>query len=272
MPWELIEQLGAEDGSIGENGRREIPYLVRGDGTSDSPGLAMAEAYADAPADLDGFAKVGATVESLGGYVYQVVVQYAAPALAAFTRPAADAPNRVVFSTRGGTVNVKKSLATVASVGRPPDDPPPSFGQLINVTDDGVEGVDIIAPVHTKTVTRYLADATVNTAFENTIADLTGTVNNATFLGRAAGEVLFVGADSNPRGDGVTEVTYEFLIRKNQTGIAVDDLDTFNQKGHEYAWFRVRQANTASGVILRPAYGYVERVYPEADFTPLGIS
>lgn len=270
MTWELIEQLGAEDGSIGESGRREIPYLVRGDGTSSEPGEAMAAAYADAPDTLDGFPKSGATVESLGGYVYQVAIQYASPSLAPFQRPPAEAPNRVVFSTRGGTINVKKSLETVYAVGRT-DDPPPSFGQLVNVTDDGVEGVDIVVPTHTKTITRYLDDDDVDEAFENTIADLTGCVNDDTFLGRAAGEVLFMGADSNPRGDGVTEVVYEFLIRKNQTGIVVDDLDPFDQKGHEYVWFRVRQASTAGGVILRPAYGYVERMYPDADLSDLGL-
>lgn len=270
MAWEVIEQLGSEDGSTGATGRRQIPYLVRGDGTSDSPGEAMAEAYDAAPSELDGYPKTGATVESLGGHTWQVVVEYTAPALAVLGRPPANAPNRVVFSTRGGTMNVKRSLETIASVGRD-DDPPPSFGSLVNVTDDGVDGVDIVVPYHTKTITRYLESATVNLSFENNIANLTGCVNDASFLGRDAGEVLFEGAESNPRDDGVTEVTYSFVIRANQEDIQVDDLDQFNQKGHEYVWFRVRQASTTSGVILRPAYGYVERMYPLADLSALGV-
>lgn len=270
MAWEVIEQLGAEDGSTGATGRRQIPYLVRGDGTSVSASDAMAEAIAAAPSSLGGFPLTGASVESLGGHTWQVMVEYASPSLAGSARPAAGAANRVVFSTRGGTMNVKRSLETVDSVGRT-DDPPPSFGSLVNVTDDGVEGVDIVVPYHTKTITRYLESAMVDLTFEQTIADLTGCVNNNTFLGRAAGEVLFEGAESNPRDDGVTEVTYSFVIRKNQTDIQVDDLDQFDQKGHEYVWFRVRQANTTSGVILRPAYGYVERMYPLANLSDLGI-
>ena len=180
---------------------------------------------------------------------------------------------KVSFDTTGGTQHVTQSLATTGYHGSGTFDFTPDFKGAIGVTKNGVDGVDIVVPSLSRQETHYFAVADVDDTYINAIADLTGKVNNATFRGRAAGEVLFLGASGQNIDSEKAEITFRFGISPNVTGLTVGDITGIAKKGWEYLWVRyedhVDESNEA--LVKRAVNVYVERVYNNGDFSVLGI-
>lgn len=267
--------LGSGDGRASDNPGYSIKYLPRGTGDiGDTDAAVMAAVLAAAPSTYEGLPIIGAQISARGGWVWEVEVEYRPSSFKLTPKPVAGDPNKRSFSSKGGTQNIKASLETVWADSAGGLAVVPDFGNLINVTDDGVEGVDIVVPGWRETITRYLDNATVTGgSFKATIYGLTGKVNDDTFLGFEAGEVLFLGVDASQRdSDGVWEITYEFEARPNRTGIEVSDIPAFDQEGWHYAWFRTMPADEGAGITRKPSHVYVERVYESGDFSALGVS
>jgi hypothetical protein len=185
--------------------------------------------------------------------------------------------SRVTFSTTGGTARITTSLETVSSYKQAGDaNPIPDFGQSIGVTREGdVQGVDIVVPALKLQISYRQPYATITDAYVRTLELMTGTVNNASWKGRAAGEVLFMGADG-VQGTAVDpELTYQFLRLPNISGQTIGDIVNVAKKGHEYLWVifedRIPGGGAAPFIPKKPKYVKVERVYPTTDFSALGI-
>lgn len=267
--------LGSGEGRASDNPGYTLKYLPKGTGDGgDTDAAVMAAVIAAAPSTYEGLPLLGVQLRPLGGWVWEAEAEYRPSSFKLTPKPVAGDPNKRSFSSKGGTQNIKASLTTIFADSATGLTEIPDFGKLINVTDDGVEGVDIVVPGWRETVTRYLSDAAVNASgFKSTIYGLTGKVNDASFLGFAAGEVLFIGVDASQRdSDGVWEITYEFEARPNRTGIEVGDIPAFNQEGWQYAWFRTMPADDGAGITRKPSHVYVEQVYDEGDFSLLGVS
>jgi len=179
-------------------------------------------------------------------------------------------PSEFSFDTTGGSAHITTSLGTTSY----PSMASPDYKNSINVTNDGVEGVDILAPKFSfqlKLVLNY-DDATMLT-YALTLAALTGTTNDDTFKGFAEGEVLFAGAVGSKRTGGNWEVTYYFEAEENITGLTIGDITGIEKKGWEYLWVVfVKYEDTALHMIVeRPNAVYVEQVYYASDFSVLGV-
>ena len=184
------------------------------------------------------------------------------------------------FDTGGGTQHITQALATIAryvASGTAGD-----HKGAIGVTRENVEGVDIVVPVYNFSETHYLANATVDavdpTNYKQGLFNLTGKVNNDTFKGFAAGEVLFLGASGSQRGEEDWEITFRFAASKNATGLTVGDItnspDGISKKGWEYMWVEYKDVidETAERKVKQPVQVNIEKVYEEGDFSALGIS
>lgn len=134
------------------------------------------------------------------------------------------------FETGGGTQHITNSLATV---NRYPPGTAPDFQGAIGVTENGVEGVDITVPVYQFAETHFIADALVTAAYKATLCYLTGKVNSAPFKGFQAGEVLFLGASGQRRGNGDWEICFRFAASPNVTGLAVGPITGIAKGGWE---------------------------------------
>lgn len=169
------------------------------------------------------------------------------------------------FNTSGSTTHVGSSLQTRNSVSYS-NTGIPNFGRAVNVTDNGVEGVDIVIPNLTISETHKYEPAAVTASFMGTIASLTGTVNNAPWRGFNSGEVLFTGASGN-YNDNIVAITFNFDLQPNST---VGGMTKF---GWDYYWVLyedVEDTNTGD-VVKRPRAGYVEQLYPAGNFSLLGL-
>lgn len=149
----------------------------------------------------------------------------------------------------------------------------PNFGGAIQVTDKGAEGVDVLVPT-SRFLIRFNAPAdTVTSSYQLAVENLVGKVNNATFLGRAAGTVLFEGVTGSLQNYDSWSLTFSFRFRANRTGIQIGNIAGIAVDGWDLLWvFSVDTDEPGVGKPLRKPHAvYVERVYDRGDFSALGL-
>ena len=176
------------------------------------------------------------------------------------------------FDTGGGTTHVTNSLLTVSSYAA--SGIAPDFGKLIGVTKDSVEGVDVSIPQYRFSETHNFDVSSITAAYKLTLFALTGSVNNATFKGFAAGECLFMGASGSQKGEEDWSITYNFSCSANATGLSVGTITGIAKRGHDYLWVMYDDSvdSTAKRIVKTAVAAYVEQVYPYAALSGLGIS
>ena len=204
-------------------------------------------------------------VEDIGNYMYVGIVRYFFS-----SKPVATGDSTFQFDTGGGSQKITQSISTEGrfAVGTAPD-----FKGAIGVTDKNVAGVDIVVPAYTWSETHYKRDNQITQAYKDILWNLTGSVNNATFQTKAAGEVLFLGASGSKRGSENWELTFKFSAQVNVTGLQIHDITGIAKKGWEYLWIRYEDIEdaTAKKLVKRPVAVIVEKVYELKDFSDLDL-
>ena len=215
-----------------------------------------------APATYDGRYLSEWTVKEEGGNLWSGTLRY--------TLDASD--DEFTFSTGGGTQRITQSLGTVSSYA-PPGFTAPDFLGAIGVSEDRVEGTDIVVPTYQFSETHRFADTFVAAGFKSVLFALTGTINDATFKGLAAGECLFLGASGTKRGVDAWSITFNFAGSPNTASQTIGDITGISKNGWDYLWVRYADFvdSFAYSLVKRPIGVYVERVYQPADFSDLGI-
>lgn len=245
----------------------QIGYFVKG--TADmTHGEAEAFAIANGPVYDGALVRESIDLEDLcPGYMEAVFnfVHPDAPESEDDQQP--EDPNEWSFDTGGGQTHITTSLGTTSYGTNAPD-----CKGAIGVTDaDHVEGCDIIVPQFRYTEKKVFTPAQMTLAFAKTISELTGKVNDATFRGWAAGEVLFLGASGRRRGGGNWEVDFSFSMEKNQTGLEIGGITDIDKKGHQYLWVMFTAKKDQYKLVQHPVAVYVEDVYEEADLSALNL-
>lgn len=180
--------------------------------------------------------------------------------------------------TSGGTTHITQSLKTIYSIRR--QDPavlpnvgldPAFYGGAIGVTKDGkVEGCDIYSPSIRITYTTKAPGLTHK--YMRMVEDMTPTVNSKPILGRAKGEVLFLGATENYRAAEGPSLVAEFLVSKNRTNIELaPGLIVPDKNGWDYLWVTYATVTTKGVTGETPLDAFVERVYEYDDLNKLGL-
>lgn len=188
----------------------------------------------------------------------------------------------VTFDTTGGTAKTYFSKATVSAYGSTPSGGATigDNGNLINCTQDTVEGTEVVVPQFAFQRTLYIDAADMSSAYIERLYLQTGTTNSGgwtvTFddgqtMTFAGGEALFMGArggkQGGPHGD-LWEVAQYFAAQPNATALTVGGIAGIAKKGWEYLWVRYLPAVAgALGIPTQKAVAaYVERVYDASDF------
>jgi hypothetical protein len=180
------------------------------------------------------------------------------------------------FDTTGGTQHITQSRATVAKLA-PPGKVAPDFKGAIGVNNDQIEGVDITIPQFNLKITKKLPLAAVSDAYIDVLYKTTGSVNGSDWRVFKQREALFLGASGSIRmADLKWEITYNFAIQKSITaadGIMIGDIGPIEKKGWDYLWVRYEDVvdDASKTLVKKPTAVYIEQVYPEADFSQLGV-
>jgi hypothetical protein len=285
MPNVVTEFVLSRTTTIGSSPQHEKIYIVRG---TDDESVALAAAWNGAPNTFGGsgifpyLTKRNATVEpthveegNANACVWTSTITYLLP-----QGGTGGGPDGVFsFDTGGGTKHITQSIATVAAnsvanVTANVSKYANAIGYRNNQGVEEIEGVDIVSGVFNFKITKYLSDACVSDAYRNTLANMTGTVNNANFKGFANGEVRYDGTAGSKRdSDNVWELVFNFSVLKNRTNVAVGDTMIFpNVKGWEYLWIVYAPYPAAtSGAKKVPVEAYLEKVYNYSNFAQLLI-
>lgn len=272
MPTEIFEHTDSRSFATGRAAYQERLYTVRG--TDDEIEVyTQLASFSPSSVDIDGnplnfLPRSSISATPLHDDHWQGRVLYGVDG-APSDEPA------YTFDTTGGTQRIFHSLETISKTAPPGETAPENHG-LIGVTDNGVEGVDIIVPSAVFTETHRKTHAEVTEAYKGTVIKMTGKVNSAPFRGFAAGELLFAGAYGSRRGIiGDWEITYRWAASENQTDISIGNglFTVPTKKGWEYLWLRIRDVVDAVSNTLtkKPVAAYVERVYRTGDFSLLDI-
>lgn len=182
----------------------------------------------------------------------------------------------VSFSTRGATQKITQGIARVADYPGSGVSVAPNFGAAINVTDDTVEGVEIVIPNLGFELRVVMDEEDVDNTYIGKLYELTGKVNDDNFRGLSAGECLFLGAQGdNQRGDGKFDLSFAFACSKNISGATVGGITGVTKKGWDYIWFRyTKQVDGTANPkvpVMRATSAHVVQVYQSADFDELGL-
>lgn len=263
---EKIESRRSEDGP---NGRSELVYVVRG---TDDELIARAEVETESPESYEGRTSRRIALESQGHELWEATVSYTAPQEPQVTPSTNDVV--VSFDTSGGTQHITQSLQTMGSYNEGAQfGIIPNFFGAIGVTNNSVEGVDIVVPVFAFSETHYLTDEVVTASYRSALFALTGKVNDGDFREYAEGEVLFMGVSGARRGSGDWELTFKFQASPNRFNFNVGPILVEEKRGWDYMWVRYEEEEDlgAYAVVKRPVAVVIERVYPRANFAGLGI-
>jgi len=171
------------------------------------------------------------------------------------------------FEIGGGTQRITHAKETVQKYTSGGAGTGVFFGDAINVTESGVEGVDIVVPTLSFSETRNFV-ASEMSALRAILFGLCSRTNSAPFLGFAVGEVLYVGASGGLTGGNTFgSVTHKFIASPNLTGISVGAINGIDKKGHEYLWIWSQEELDAQNNVVRmyPKQATVNRVYDAAD-------
>ncbi len=169
------------------------------------------------------------------------------------------------FDTTGGSTKITQSLTTVSGYA-PTGKTAPNFQGAIGYDGQTVNGCEITIPTFKWTETHYKPVIFIDKNYRLTLANMTGTVNQNAFRDFQAGEVLFLGAVGQRRGNKDWELQYHFAASPNLSNLSVGQISGIAKEGWQYLWVMYEEIEDAYKLISVPRAAYVEQVYRYTDF------
>ncbi|TWU17984.1 hypothetical protein [Allorhodopirellula heiligendammensis] len=220
----------------------------------------------------------GIAMNPIGNGIWEASVEYVNPKdKKSENQPKAVGECTFAFDGTGGT--------TTTLYGFSQERFPPTavdFGTAIEIGEDGrPKGVEIVIPQVKFTLQQSFEGATITLPWLRSLIYLTGTTNIASFLGFAPGEVLFLG----PTGQqplkfmsdatvvaGERDITFQFAVSPNLTGLTIGDIEDIEKGGHDYLWVTSKQVKVSGVIKDVPTGVYVNKVYRPGNFATLGVN
>ena len=202
------------------------------------------------------------------------------------------------FSTGGGTAHITdcwsndgggETVYPVSGVSNYPT----TFNGRIGWNGESCDGVDVIRPAFSFSLHKKVAAEDMTTSYRQTLCLLTGSVNNDTYCGFSAGNLLLESVSGTSSAeyfeediqiDSITgditweprvfyDLTFQFKGGMTFTNFDVSGATVAEKKAHQYVWVYTQKSDDSTvGVTLEtPICAVVNDVYPEADFTQLNI-
>lgn len=267
----ISESVESRKFTLGGNAVRELVYNIFDAADEDEAATILG---ANAPSTYLGLSLDSLNADPIGPTTWKGYARYIR----------LSSNNEQSFSTKGRTKRVTQSIVTVGAYA-PPGMEAPDFYGAIGVSDDKVEGVEVPDKSFSFSETHYFDPEEVTDAFKRTLADLTGTMCDASFRSWALGEVLLLGVEGTQRGDEKWAIKFDFDVQPNQYDIEIGgaysdgyihgdgSIIGISKLGWDYVWVRYAEFEDsfAYSLVKRPVAAYVERVVEFGDFSLLGI-
>jgi hypothetical protein len=272
---ELIESWESQDFSVPSSGAISASKLYYVTGTNSATDVYHFLGD-ELPRIFGGLPLTSFDVSPLGPLLYSCKASYGITASSGKNRTNVEPPPiegttgeasyAISFSTTGGTFRRQYAVENNVAFGTSP----PSSSNKIGDNGREIEGVDVVIPQLQFNIRKRKPGAQITLPYINTIVSLTGTTNNASFLGFAAGELLFLGAEGQQVSDGDTEITFTFSAQPNAASVNVGGITVTDKKGHEYIW-TYSEPSPSGGLSTLKAV-YKSKIYNDGNFSLLGIT
>jgi hypothetical protein len=178
------------------------------------------------------------------------------------------------FDTTGGTQKITQSKQNIGNYA-PAGKMAPDFKGAVGVTEDSVEGCEIIVPQFKWSETHQLEATVATWEYSQTLYNLTGKTNIEEFRGFGVKQVLFMGAkgSQSAKNPDLVELTFSFSASVDAVNLTIGDVTSIAKKAWEYLWVRYGTVDdtAAKKLVKRPTSVHIERVYDSGDFSQLGI-
>lgn len=208
-------------------------------------------------------------VQGIGNRYFDCTATYSTllPKLGDNDPPDEPQPGSIAWDTTGNTERIYQAIQETAYPAGAP-----LYDGAINVSGNGVEGLDVPKPGMRYSETWILpASLALSYAFVKAVYTLTGTVNASQFRAFSAGEALFMGARCQWQGDKpFAPVTFDFEARPNKDVYFTGGL-TVPKKGWEYIWIKYQDEVSANTLVKRPQYVYKDKVFEEKSWFAEGL-
>jgi len=266
---QIIEQPVSRSGrsSIAKDTQIDYTWRLKGSDSLTGTILDPIWGYTLEPSDL--------RWSRIGYQLYDFTMTYADQAWIDENRQLDTGESRFSYSTTGGTLRIFTSLETAARYAAPGYQVPAVVageGSPIGVTDETVEGVDIVIPAMQFHFDFRYAKATITPAYMKSMMDATGTTNDALWLSLfPANSVLFMGAEGSQGIKSDPTHRHSFVYSKNLTDQVIGAITGIAKKGHEYVWVVHEETidATSKRKTKKPIQVHVEKVYEESNFSTL---
>ena len=182
------------------------------------------------------------------------------------------------FTTPGGREKKIHSYATVGYTAEEEPDEAPDFKHGIGYNNGLLQGVDVVVPKMGFSIEADLTADEFNDAQLAYMHNITGSVNSAPMWIFPVGSVLFLGVtgqshreknESTGNWDLWYRCNFEFEASPPVIDGTISPFTHVHKQGMQYFWcFHADRKDETSGITIpKPIAGYVETVYPYADFT-----
>jgi hypothetical protein len=169
------------------------------------------------------------------------------------------------FTTTGGTFNIKVGYAQTAYKASGDSNPPNNNGAIGKRDNGEIEGADIVVPALRLQIDFKHPQGYMTIDQIKQVARNTGKTNSAPFLGFAAGEVLFLGANGRAGSESETTVGYEFACSENLQNEVIGGITVTEKKGWDVLSVTFQDVVSNDQGARQPRYIYVTRVYRQFD-------
>lgn len=275
MPATLLEMFEGRSESVSGRMAATIPYAIIG---AADEAEARAAALASIPTAYNGIPRNSISLsERINATTWRAIATYQQPDGSGGS-DTATLENTYTFETGGGQQNVKQSNTGYSKRYTVAEPSGATTESAINFDKENVNGVDIVVPVFQWSETYWFSPTTVDEDYKAVVALCTGQINDRTFRGYPAGEVLFLGASGTKHGNSWWQITFKFARERNRTSLPIGNsgITVASKLGWQYLWIRYEDALEGSGaakhLIKKAAAAYVEDVYTATDLAGyLGI-
>lgn len=200
-------------------------------------------------------------VKNIGAQYWEVTSEYSTLLPALYTEeddPEDPISGGISWDTTGNTEHITQALGTS------------SYGQnleiydAINVSGDGVAGLDVVRPALRYSETWiFPSSVAMGETFIGAVYRLTGTVNAKKFRFFDRGEALFMGARTQwSGGEPFVLVTFDFECRPNDDDAYVKGLSGIKKDGWQYLWIWYAPKVESDQLVRFPQCAFVQTVYP----------
>lgn len=266
------EEFDSRPQSVGLNPRAELRYIVTG--TNDEAAAIAAVNAASTPYGLLWPNQID--LEQMDAYhggfkMFRASVAYGPVPGGLGVGEGEELPT-FTCDYSGESAKILQGLAVVNTYPAP-GEPAVNFLGAINVTSDGVEGVEIEVPVFSFSLTISIPTALFTPSYQASVARITKSINGSTWRSFAPKEVRFDGMSVSGTFGERTSMTYRFSVSPNATGLEIGNITGITKAGWDYLWcYYWDDEDPASKMLIKkPLQVNVNQVYPLANFLALGL-